>query len=255
MTISCLRKGPVAWAALDRPKALNSLTRELCTEFVEALATWRADPLVRVVAVTGRGRAFCAGADLKAAADVAPGEKDLLDTIVALFETLRGYPKPVIAAVNGLAFAGGLELVLQCDLVIAAESAKFADAHANFGVFPGGGGAAILPRKLPPNVARYLLFTGDPLGAADARHHGLVNEVVPDAELEGRVQALGERLARKSPLVLANMKAVANEALDKSVGDALRHELLLCRNHQRSYDMREGIEAFVGKREPVFQGR
>lgn len=254
MTISYVRKGAVAWVTLDRPNALNSLTHELCTQFVDKLAAWRSDPDVRIVAVTGRGRAFCAGADLKSVGDGEPGKKDLLDTIVELFDTLRNYPKPVIAAVNGLAFAGGLELVLQCDLVIAGESAKFGDAHSNFGVFPGGGGAAILPRKIPQNVARYLLFTGDSISASEAKHHGLVNEVVPDAELEARVQALADKLAKKSPLVLANMKAVANEALDKSVADALRHEQLVCRNHQRSYDMNEGVKAFVEKREPVFKG-
>lgn len=254
MTISHARKGAVAWVALDRPTALNSLSQDLLTQFLERLAVWRPDPEVRVIVVTARGRAFCAGADLKAASDREPGQKDLLDLIVELLDTLRRYPKPVIAAVNGLAVAGGLELVLACDLVIAVEAARFGDAHSNFGVFPGGGGAAVLPRKIPQNVARYLLFTGDSISATEAKHFGLVNEVVPDTELEARAQALADKLAKKSPLVLANMKAVANEALDKSVADALRHELLMCRNHQRSYDMNEGIKAFVEKREPVFKG-
>ncbi len=254
MTISHVRQGAVAWVTLERPSALNSLTQELCTQFVEKLGQWRNDAEVRVIVVTGRGRAFCAGADLKAASEREPGQKDLLDGIVELFDTLRSYPKPVIAAVNGLAYAGGLELVLACDLVIAGESAKFADAHSNFGVFPGGGGAAILPRKIPQNVARYLLFTGDSISASEARHYGLVNEVVADADLESRVQGLGDKISKKSPLVLANMKAVANEALDKSVEDALRHEQLVCRNHQRSYDLSEGLKAFVEKREPRFKG-
>lgn len=255
MTISHVRKGATAWLTLDRPSALNSLSRDLISEFIAKLVEWRNDPEVRVLAVTGRGRAFCTGADLKAAATSEPGQKDLLDMIVELFDLLRNFPKPVIAAVNGIAVAGGLELVLACDLVIAAESAKLGDAHSNFGVFPGGGGAAVLPRKIPQNVARYLLFTGESISATDAMRHGLVNEVVADADLESRVQAISDKLATKSPLVLRNMKAVANEALDKSVADALRHELLCCRNHQRSYDMSEGIKAFVEKREPVFKGR
>lgn len=255
MPISYSQQGAVGWIALDRPDALNSLDREAVVQFTERLVAWRDDASVRVIAVTGRGRAFCAGADLKEAGDKPePGQKDLLDLIVILFDMLRAYPKPVIAAVNGLAYAGGLEIVLTCDIVIAAESARFADAHSNFGVFPGGGGAAILPRKIPANVARYLLFTGDALSVADAKLHGLVNEIVPDGELEGRVQALAEKLAKKSPLVLAGMKRVANEAADKSAADALRHELLIARDHGRSYDMQEGLRAFVEKREPQFRG-
>lgn len=255
MPISHSRKSAAAWIVLDRPEAMNSLDRETVTQFIERLVAWRDDPEVRVVVVTGRGRAFCAGADLKEAGlKPEPGEKDLLDRIVELFDMLRAYPKPVIAAVNGLALAGGLEIVLACDLVVASEAARFGDAHSNFGVFPGGGGAAILPRKIPANVARYLLFTGDSMSADDARLHGLANEVVPASELEARAQALGEKLAKKSPLVLARMKRVANEAADKSAADALRHELLECRNHGRSYDLQEGLSAFVEKREPRFRG-
>ncbi|MNN08209.1 2,3-dehydroadipyl-CoA hydratase [compost metagenome] len=179
---------------------------------------------------------------------------DFLDTIVVFFDTLRAFPKPVIAAVNGLALAGGLETVLCCDIVIAGQSARFGDAHSNFGVFPGGGGAAILPRKVPANVAKYLLFTGDALPAEDMKTYGLVSEVVADAELNARAQAMGEKLANKSPIVLARMKRVANEAADKSQADALRHEVLELRNHQRSYDIQEGLRAFSEKRAPEFRG-
>jgi enoyl-CoA hydratase/carnithine racemase len=160
----------------------------------------------------------------------------------------------VIAAVNGLAPAGGLEVVLACDVVLAAESARLGDAHSNFGVFPGVGGAAILPRKVPANVARYLLFTGDAMSAAELKGYGLVNEVLADAELKARAQALADEFAKKSPLVLARMKRVASEAADKSAADALRHELLELRDHQRSYDIKEGLRAFAEKREPQFKG-
>ncbi|MFD1555005.1 enoyl-CoA hydratase/isomerase family protein [Paraburkholderia silviterrae] len=248
-------RGQVGWITLTRPEARNALSREMVLAMTAQLRAWREDAGVRVVALTGTGPAFCAGADLKTAGSAAqPGEMDFLDTLVVFFDLLRTFPKPVIAAVNGLAVAGGLETVLACDFVIAAQSARFGDAHSNFGVFPGGGGAAVLPRKVPHNVAKYLLFTGDSLPADEMKTHGLVSEVVADAELVARVQAIGEKLAKKSPLVLRRMKQVADEAPDKSMADALRHELLELRNHQRSYDIAEGLRAFAEKRTPEFKG-
>lgn len=249
------RHGAVGWLTLDRPAAMNSLSCDLMRGLEAQLRLWRDDFNVRVVVLTGSGRAFCAGADLKeVSAPATAGEPDFIDVAAAFFGTLRNFPKPVIAAVNGLAVAGGLELVLACDLVVAAESARLGDAHANFGVFPGAGGAAVLPRKLPVNVARYLLFTGRTFTAAQMAQHGLVNEVVPDGDLPDRAQALAEELAARSPLVLARMKRVAAAAADKALDDALHHELLEFRNHQRSYDMQEGLRAFLDKRQPVFKG-
>jgi enoyl-CoA hydratase/carnithine racemase len=249
-------RGPVGWITLARPEAMNALSRDMVDRITAQLGQWRNDAQVRVVVLTGTGRAFSAGADLKAAAGgpPAPGEPDFLDSIVACFTALREFPRPVIAAVNGLALAGGLEAVMACDFVIAAQSARFGDAHSNFGVFPGGGGAALLPRKIPVNLAKYLLFTGDSLPAEEMKTHGLVAEVVADAELVERVQALGEKLAQKSPIVLTRMKRVADEASDKSLADALRHEVLELRSHQRSYDIQEGLRAFAEKRKPEFQG-
>lgn len=255
MSVTFEVKGPIGWITLQRPEAMNALERGMIERTTAQLAIWKDDPAIRAVVVTGTGRAFCAGADLKqSAAPAAPGEMDFLDTIVVFFNALRDFPRPVIAAVNGLALAGGLETVIACDIVIAAQSARFGDAHSNFGVFPGGGGAALLPRKIPINVAKYLLFTGDSISAEEMKGYGLVNEVVADAELCDRAQALGEKLAAKSPLVLTRMKRVADEAADKSLADALRHEVLELRNHQRSYDIKEGLLAFVEKRKPEFKG-
>jgi enoyl-CoA hydratase/carnithine racemase len=255
MSVSFEVKGPVGWITLSRPEAMNALERVMIDGMTAKLVEWQDDSQVRAVVITGVGRAFCAGADLKqAGAPAAPGEMDFLDAIVVFFNTLRSFPRPVFAAVNGLALAGGLETVMACDIVLAARTARFGDAHSNFGVFPGGGGAALLPRKVPLNVAKYMLFTGDSLPAEEMKAYGLVNEVVADAELLERAQALGEKLAAKSPLVLARMKRVADEAADKSLPDALRHEVLELRNHQRSYDIQEGLRAFMEKRQPAFKG-
>ena len=168
---------------------------------------------------------------------------------------LRDLPKPVIAAVNGITMAGGLELAMCCDIVLASEQAKIGDAHANFGVYPGAGGAAVLPRLIPQNVAKYLLFTGKTLSADEMKTYGLVNEVVPADDLENAVTELAALIASKSPVALRRMKEVANASLDKSRDAALEHEQVLFRKHQRSYDMAEGLRAFSEKRTPEFKGR
>jgi enoyl-CoA hydratase/carnithine racemase len=248
-------RGSVGWLTLNRPEAMNALNREMVVELGAQLERLQNNAAVRVVVLTAVGRAFCAGADLKSVTKpVEPGEEDMLDVAARVFGQLRHFPKPVIAAVNGLAIAGGMELVLACDLVLAADTAKLGDAHANFGVFPGAGGAAVMPRKLPPNVAKFLLFTGDTLSAADMKAFGLVNEVVAAEHLSDAAQKLAEKLAEKSPMVLRRMKYVANETCDKSLEDALRDELLELRNHLRSYDMQEGLRAFLEKRKPEFKG-
>ena len=259
--ISFDRRGAVAWITLNRPTEMNSIAPGMLHELIDALARIAADDELHALVVTGAGdKAFCAGADLKGLrasldGEIKPGEPDFLDRVGVLFAALRAFPKPVIAAVNGLALAGGLELVMACDLVIAAETARLGDAHSNFGVFPGAGGAAVLPRKIGINRAKYLLFTGDFVSASDMKAFGLVNEVVPAADLAAAAQKLGERLAAKSPLVLRRMKEIANRALDQSEAAALRDEMLALRDHLRSADVREGLAAFVEKRAPSFSGR
>jgi len=252
------RRGAGAWITLNRPDALNALSFGLMRELGDALAQARADDAVRALVITGTGRAFCAGADLKevaeAQAHAKPGDPDFLDLVQTVFGELRTFPKPVIAAVNGLAIAGGLELIMACDLVFAAESARLGDGHSNFGVFPGAGGAALMPRRIGLNRAKYLLFSGDHFSAREMMDMGLVNRVTPDAELVSTVDAFVDKLAQKSPAVLRRMKAVANRSLDQSQQAALTDEMLNLREHSRSYDMQEGLAAFRDKRKPVFKG-
>lgn len=253
------QKGAVAWLTLNRPEAMNPLSLAVVARLEEIMPRLSEDDSIRVVVITGKGAAFCAGADLREwldGADLPPGELDVLDRMSErVLSPLRDFPKPVIAALNGITMAGGLELAMCCDLVVASENARIGDAHANFGVHPGAGGAAILPRLIPLNVAKYLLFTGKTLSADEMLRYGLVNEVVPEGELEQAVTALAERLARASPLALRRMKEVANASMDKSRDSALAHELVNFRKHQRSYDMHEGVKAFNEKRAPNFEGR
>ena len=252
-------RGPVAWLTLNRPKAMNSINLEMIGLYEEYLPKIAADDSIRVLVITGNGPAFCAGADLKevlASAQLPPGEADLLDRVCEnVLNVLRDFPKPVIAALNGITMAGGLETAMCADIVIAAEEAKIGDGHANFGVFPGAGGAAVLPRLVPHNVAKYLLMTGKTLSAKEMQNYGFVNEVVPADQLIDAAQQLAAAIAQKSPIALQRMKEVANASMDKSRDAALEHEQVLLRKHQRSYDMAEGLKAFAEKRAPEFEGR
>lgn len=254
--ISVERVAQTEWITLQRTKQLNALSMALLDEMKLAIATAMADDAVRVIAITGSGRAFCAGADLKEVAGFtpAPGEQDMLDRVDDVFGALRHGPKPVIAVVNGLTLAGGLELVMSCDLVFAAQSAEMGDAHSNFGVFPGAGGAAVLPKRIGLNRAKYLLFSGENVSAQDMMDFGLVNKVLPDDELRQAVQDFSDRLSAKSPAVLRRMKTVANRSMDLDEQAALADEMLNLRAHLRSWDLQEGLAAFVEKRKPEFRG-
>jgi len=245
------------WLRLNRPEAMNSLSPQVLSALRTALGQARHNDEVVSVVLTGTGRAFCAGADLKYVRSQANGggTEEFLQGVLEIMDLLENFPKPVIASINGLALAGGLELVLCCDLVVAARSAKIGDAHGNYGLLPGGGSSVRLPRLIGATRAKHLLFTAEFLDAQKLMDAGLVNEVVDDDKLEEATQALADKLALRSPLVLRRMKALIDDGLEQPKTTALRLELLASEVHCHSADFREGLAAFEQKRKPRFIGR
>ncbi len=245
---------------LNRPEALNSISPAMIDDLNAALDGLEDRRQLCALSITGQGRAFCAGADLKAAkarmdgADAGEVNSNFLDGLRRLLLRIEGFPVPVVAAVNGLALAGGLEMVLACDLVVAAASAKLGDAHANYGLVPGGGSSVRLPRKIGPTRAKQLIFSGDFLPAETLMQWGLVNKVVPDGGLGAAVDELVGTLAQRSPIGLRRMKRMIDDGLEQSLPAALRYELSLNALHAASHDRMEGLAAFAEKRKPAFEG-
>ncbi len=193
-----------AWVTLNRPDALNSMNQTILDAYADLVQRAEDDPEVHALVFTGTGRAFSAGADLKYVLQfIGDGDPVKVRTFMkqayAAFARVGTCEKPTIAAVNGVTAAGGLELLLACDLVIAAESVKIGDGHINFGMLPGGGSSIRLPRKIGETRARYLLLTGELLPVTEIADWGLVNEIVPDEQLIPRTEALVARLTSKSP--------------------------------------------------------
>ncbi len=253
------RKDAVLWLTLNRPAAMNAVSPALMAALDHAIGQAESDDAIRCVVITGAGKAFCAGADLKAVRRELGSEEGgiahFLKFAAAVMTRIEALPKPVVAAVNGLAVAGGLEIVLACDLVLATQSAKLGDAHINFGLLPGGGSSVRLPRKLGVNRAKYLLYSGDALPAAEFVACGFVHQVVADDALLGAAEKLALKLASKSPLALRRMKQLVAGALDRPQEAALQMELLAIQAHAHSHDLQEGLAAFAERRAPNFTGR
>lgn len=259
-TIHFERRDALAWITLNRPEAMNSMGPQMVDDLHAVLDLVLADPDIRCLAIRGTGKVFCAGADLKAAKsfgdaqDQATAVGAFLGRATALLRRIEQLPLPVIAAVNGLALAGGLETVLVCDVVLAAEEAKFGDAHARYGLIPGWGASVRLPRKIGVNRAKWMMFTAENVSAATMAEWGLVHQVVPSDQLEAAVQALAARMVNKSPLGLRRMKQLVDDGLEQPLDVALHNERTMVEAHNHSNDRREGLEAFAQKRAPRFNG-
>ncbi|MFE0671988.1 enoyl-CoA hydratase/isomerase family protein [Streptomyces sp. NPDC058867] len=252
--------GQVCRITLDRPEALNALTPDQRERVIELLAGASADPGVRAVVLTGTGRGFCAGADLRGtstAGERIPGDVARVLRLGAqrLIAAVLDCEKPVIAAVNGTAAGLGAHLAFACDLVLAAESARFIEVFVRRGLVPDGGGAYLLPRLVGPLRAKELMFFGDALSAADAERLGLVNRVVPDGELAKTAREWAERLAAGPTRTLALTKQLVNASLDSDRATAFAAEAAAQEINMTTRDAQEGVASFVERRSPRYLGR
>jgi enoyl-CoA hydratase/carnithine racemase len=246
---------------LNRPDEMNPLDWDTVRELGRTLDTLASDPAIRVIAITGAGRAFSAGGDMKKYRTLQRDAREFpqfLADIHEVFGRIPQYPKPVVALVNGIAVAGGIELILFCDFAFMAESAKIGDAHLPYGQMGGGGVLSMLPRVVGPARARELIVTGRLLHADEALAWGLVSRVVADGELLAAVTELTRDVIKKSPLALGQAKQTLNAAF--FAGGDIRTALRLEREVTGRYcltseDAAEGLEAFAAKRAPQWTGR
>jgi enoyl-CoA hydratase len=251
------KKEGLAKITLNRPDVLNALDPKTLEEIGEALEDIENDISVRVAVITANGRAFCTGADLAGIASIPPDKpRDyFLRLWNKVFSAIENVSVPVIAAVNGMAYAGGLELVMVCDLAIASEEAKLSDQHANRGLTPGGGASQRLPRLIGIRKAKELLYTGDRISPAEAERLGLINKVVPADKLEEATNEMVTKLLAKSPMALKAVKKLVNRGMESSLDAGLEMEMLAMTGHGTTEDFEEGVKSFLEGRPPVFPGR
>jgi 2-(1,2-epoxy-1,2-dihydrophenyl)acetyl-CoA isomerase len=245
----------VATITLNRPESLNALNAAMRGELLAAVKAAGRDDAVRAVVITGEGRGFCSGADLRAGSAERAFRRVLTDEYNPLVTAIRELPKPVIAAVNGVAAGAGVSLALACDLVYAADDARFIQAFVRIGLVPDSGSTRSLVRALGRHRAAHLVFSGEPLSAADAQAAGLVHELAPADRLAEVAHAAAAKLAAAPTRAIALAKRAINHAEDALLGESLAMEAALQEVAGRTEDHAEGIAAFGEKREPRFLGR
>ncbi|MDV7448831.1 2-(1,2-epoxy-1,2-dihydrophenyl)acetyl-CoA isomerase PaaG [Acinetobacter baumannii] len=253
-------KNGVGYLTFNRPKALNSFNIDMHREVAEVLNQWTKNPEVRCVVISGEGRGFCAGQDLgDRVVDPNAEAPDLGYSIETyynpLIKTIVNMPKPVICAVNGVAAGAGANIALACDLVIAAKSANFVQAFCRLGLVPDSAGTWFLPRAVGHARAMGLTLLGDKLPAETAKEWGMIWDVVEDAELKAKVTELAERLAKQPTFGLSLIKKAIHQSSNNTFDEQVLLERDLQRIAGRSEDYREGVQAFMNKREPNFKGR
>lgn len=256
----------VAWITLDRPDVANAISPDQRDRVIGLLDEAARLLAIRSVVITATGKAFCTGADLRATREPDPRPEDAPDRPVgtvarmistgaqALVGSILDCPKPVIAAVNGTAAGIGAHIAFACDLVVAADTARFIEVFMRRALVPDGGGAYLLPRMIGLQRAKELLFLGDDVSADDARSLGLVNRVVPASEVATEASALAERLAAGPTQALALTKMLCNRSLDSDRATAFHEEAWAQEANMGTHDAQEGVQSFIQRREAEYRG-
>lgn len=249
------KENSVATVTIDHPP-VNALNSDVVLGLEECFAELKKDETLRAVILTGAGKAFVAGADIKEITD--GGEGFLPESSArghAVFRAVENFPLPTIAAVNGAALGGGLEVAICCDIVLASEKARFGLPETALGIVPGWGGISRLTRRIGIGQIKKMVFTAQHVGAVEAEAMGLAHEVVPPENLLERAKELAAQIARNGSLAIREAKKVLNVASEISLDAAIEREMEAVAACARSVDKVEGMEAFIGKRPPVFTNR
>jgi len=258
--ITYTKENAIATITLNRPDKMNAFTPEMSDSLYRAVEDGAQDKSIRVIVLTGSGRAFCAGADVKAMADRfdVPEAQQRYDSArsgrVSLHLLMQKCDKPIIGAINGVAVGGGLDLACACDVRIASDRARFAEVFVRRGMMPASGGTYFLPRLVGIDRALLMCWTGDMVDAREAERIGLVTMVVPHDELEIATMEMAEKLAKGPPLAIQRTKRAVYEGLEMNLEESLTYIGPIINELNQTEDHKEGARAFVEKREPVFRG-
>ena len=257
MNYECIEtrvEGKTGVITLNRPKQLNALNDQLMDELGAALAAMDSDPAIACAIITGSEKAFAAGADIGAMSSYGFADVYGQDYITRNWERMRSMRKPVIAAVSGFALGGGCELAMMCDIIIAADNARFGQPEIKLGIIPGAGGTQRMPRAIGKAKAMDMVLTGRMMDANEAERSGLVSRVVPLAKLMEEALAVAAQLGELPPLALLAAKESVNRAFEGSLADGIMFERRLFHALFATADQKEGMEAFVNKRKAQFKG-
>lgn len=255
-TIILDRKEGIGYLTINRPKVFNAINNQMIEEMKRAIEELHQDRLVGAVIITGTGKAFQTGADIEELSQMSPLEiLQWNQGVVENFEALEKMRQPVIAAINGYALGGGLELALACTIRIAADSAKMGLPEVKIGILPGAGGTQRLPRLIGKGLAAEMILTGEMIDAQEAYRIGLVNRVVPAEQLMATAEEIGRKILRNAPVAVALAKDAIEVGKNLPLDGAIQYAQKNCITCFSTEDMKEGTAAFLEKRKPQFKGR